>query len=168
MQFKIGDIAVHEVYGVGRVTGIEELSWKEPLNNRYYVLTIGDAKVWVPVENETRTALRPLTPKTDLPAYRKIFTQAPAEMDLTRLGRTTYLAESKKHPTFQSLCETVRDLSSRHYKNQLGSHEVEFLERVTHQLAEEWSLSARTPLEEAKQEIQNLIMAGLDPSAQSG
>lgn len=157
MLFNVNDVVVHEVYGVGKVTGIEELSWKEPECSRFYVIMIGDAKLWVPIENEKENHLRPITPKQDLPSYREIFHESPSKLDSSRFGRTSYIQESKKHTSFRALCETVRDLTSHSQSRKLANHETAFLQRVTHQLVEEWSLSAQIPLEQAQGEIDELL-----------
>lgn len=156
-MFKKDDVVVHEVYGVGNVVGVEELAWKKPEDTLFYVVWIGDAKIWVPVENEKANHLRPITPKLELPTYRKIFQSMPTELDLTRFGRTNYLIESKKHPSFRELCETVRDLTSHGQRKKLANHEVSFLQRVTRQLVEEWALSAQITLEQAQSEIEKLL-----------
>lgn len=161
MLFQVNDVVVHEVYGVGKITAIEELSWKKPDSTSYYVVLIGDAKIWVPVENEVTNHLRPITPKADLPTYREIFQEQPSELDNSRFGRTSYIQESKKHTSFRALCETVRDLSSHAHKQKLASHESVFLQRVTQQLVEEWALSAQISPEQAQAEIEHLL--GNDP-----
>ena len=157
MLFNVNDVVVHEVYGVGKVTGIEELSWKKPACTRYYVVMIGDAKIWVPIENEEESHLRPITPKKDLPLYREIFRETPSKLDTSRFGRTCYIQESKKHTSFRALCETVRDLTSHSQSRKLANHETMFLQRVTRQLVEEWALSAQIPMEQAQGEIDELL-----------
>ncbi|MEM5776232.1 MAG: CarD family transcriptional regulator [Anaerolineaceae bacterium] len=157
MLFQVDDVVVHEVYGVGRITGIEELSWKKPASTSYYVVLVGDAKIWVPVESAEASHLRPITPKDDLPSYRELFRQKPSELDNSRFGRTSYIQESQKHTSFRSLCETVRDLSSHGHKQKLANQENIFLQRVTQQLIEEWSISAQISREQARQEIETLL-----------
>jgi RNA polymerase-interacting CarD/CdnL/TRCF family regulator len=157
MLFKVNDVVVHEVYGVGRIMGIEELSWKKPECSSYYVMMIGDTKLWVPVESKDGCHLRFITPKKDLLAYRKIFSETPSKIDTTGFGRTNFIQENRKHSTFRVLCETVKDLTAQNLSKKLSNHETAFLESVTRQLIEEWALSAQISMEQAEGEINKLL-----------
>lgn len=157
MEFQTGDLVVHEVYGVGKVVGIEDLRWVEDESSKFYVVMVGESKIWVPIEISGESHLRPITPKEELPSYRKIFGKRPAILEENRYGRTVYLSENQKHPSFRELCITVRDLTAHSAKKKLAKNESNFLERLTGQLIEEWALSAQIPIQQAETEVMNLL-----------
>lgn len=169
MKFQINDVVVHDVYGVGKVLGVEELAWMQPEPSRFYVVEVGDAKIWVPVEKEDACNLRPITPKGELPAYEQVFSETPTILQENRFGRTAYISQNKKHVTFRDLCITVRDMTSHSQKKKLAKIEASFLERLTTQLIEEWALSAEVSLKQAEVEIKGLLqkvaMPGVSASA---
>jgi RNA polymerase-interacting CarD/CdnL/TRCF family regulator len=157
MKFNKDDVVVHDVYGVGKVLGVEELNWMQPGTSMFYAVEVGDAKIWVPVEKNGVCNLRFITPKEDLSSYKKLFDDTPAILDEDRFGRTAYISQNKKHETFRDLCITVRDMTSHSLKKKLAKNEAFFLERLTHQLIEEWSISAQVSLKQAENEIDQLL-----------
>lgn len=165
MKFQIDDVVVHEVYGVGKVLDIEELTWKQPDSSQFYVVAVGDAKIWVSVEEGDAGNLRCLTPKKDLSAYQQVFQDTPAILEENRYGRTAYISQNKKHVSFQELCVTVRDMTSLSLKKKLARDEAFFLERLTRQLIEEWALSADITFAQAEVVIEKLLQTVTLPEA---
>ena len=53
MKFEIGDKVVHPQHGVGFVAGLEEKQFEPNAARMYYVVSIPDTTLWVPVDLST-------------------------------------------------------------------------------------------------------------------
>ena len=157
MRFQVNDVVVHEVYGLGKVLEVKELTWMNPESPFFYVVEVGDARIWVPVENEENCHIREVTPKADLLQYREILTSDPRQLQEDRFCRSVYLRESGRNPSFGELCATVRDMTAHSWNKKLSKSETERLQRITAQLVEEWALSAGVPVEQAEKEVTTLL-----------
>lgn len=157
MQFQENDVVVHDVHGIGKVLGIEELQWKDKDDPLFYVVALEDARIWVPVEKAGLCHLRPVTPKEELPLYTKVFTSEPNSLEFDRFGRYKYLNRSIRNPSFGTLCETVRDLTAHGWKKKLAKNEAALLEKKTRQVVEEWALSAEIPQDKAQNVVSRLL-----------
>ena len=112
MEFKTGDDVVHPNYGVGNIVKMEERELATSGLRWYYVLAIGTATVWMPVQADGSTTLRAVTRKQDLEQYRTVLSGQPTLLNRDYRKRHLDLIERLTHSSFQVICEIVRDLSA--------------------------------------------------------
>src|SRR5512136_940747 len=109
MEFRTGDDVVHPNYGVGSITRLEERELATSGMRWYYVLAIGTATVWMPMQADGSTTLRAVTRKEDLEQYRTILSSRPVILNRDYKKRHLDLMERLAHNSFQVVCEIVRD-----------------------------------------------------------
>ena len=112
MEFKTGDDVVHPNFGVGNIVKMEERELATSGLRWYYVLAIGTATVWMPVQADGSTTLRAVTRKQDLEQYRTVLSGQPTLLNRDYRKRHRDLSERLTHSSFQVICEIVRDLSA--------------------------------------------------------
>lgn len=162
MEFQVGDEAVHPNYGVGHIMQREERQVGDSQTQTYYVLAVGSATVWVPVNADGSTALRTVTVKQDLEHYRSILKSRPLGLDRDHQKRRLEINERLKPGSFQSLCEVVRDLTALGWQRPIGDRDASVLQHVRDNLQREWASAAKMSLPEAGQEVDALLRAGRD------
>ncbi|MBI3361270.1 MAG: hypothetical protein HY023_09185 [Chloroflexi bacterium] len=156
MQFKVGDLVVHPAHGVGRIVGLEEkrLLGEERL---YYEVTTQKSTVWVPVEPEPATGIRPMTVKADLARYRSLLKSRPAVLNPDHRQRHLEIAERLREGSFRTLCEVVRDLTARSWLKPLSDADTVSLRKARESLCQEWAAAEGVPHAEAVTEIDELL-----------
>lgn len=160
MQFEAGDYAVHPTHGVGHIERLEERQFAETDTCLYYVLSIEKGTVWVPVQADGTTALRPVTSKQQLSQYRGLLKGQPTELDRDRNKRRLAILERLKLGSFGVLCEVVRDLSATGWHRTISEGDSALLLKVRQNLWSEWAAAAGVSTSEAIEEIDALLQAG--------
>jgi RNA polymerase-interacting CarD/CdnL/TRCF family regulator len=156
MDYHEGDCVVHQNFGVGTIAGIETRdNGSESL--LYYRVSFDRTTVWVPVENQSRGGLRPLTPKSDLSRYRALLESLPNDLDNDFRKRSLELNERKDSGTYSGMCVVVRDLSARLSKKSISEHEKVLLKRTLDALVTEWSLAGGISTDQARNEIEESL-----------
>jgi len=157
MQFKAGDYIVHPVYGLGQVARLEERQLAEDELRLYYVIIADKSTVWVPVNGDTATPLRQVTPKHEMDRYRRVLSGNPASLAKEHSKRRQAVVERLRQGSFQSLCEVVRDLAARAQKKSFYDAEATLLQKVRMDLYREWASAEGLSLAEAIQEVESLL-----------
>jgi CarD family transcriptional regulator len=158
MQFQVGDYVVHPAYGVGQVDRIEERKFSGTERRLYYEVNIQNGTVWVPVETQNDSRLRPVTAKKDLARYRSLLKKIPSEMEPDHRKRHTELAERMKAGSFEVMCEIVRDLTARSWRQSLNEADLASLRKARESLCQEWSVAKGISLSDADHEIEALLL----------
>ena len=160
MEFKQGDDVVHPSYGVGRIVRLEERELAASGLRWYYVLAIGTATVWMPIQPDGSTALRAVTRKQDLEQYRTVLSSRPLLLDRDHKKRRLDLIERLAPSSFQVMCEIVRDLSALGWNRPMGETDATLLKKVQDNLWREWAAATGQSDQEAIQEVEALLRAG--------
>ena len=160
MEFKPGDDVVHPNYGVGHIVRLEERELAASGLRWYYVLAIGTATVWVPLQADGATTLRAVTCRQDLEQYRTVLSGQPLLLDRDFKKRSLDLIERLTHSSFQVLCEIVRDLTAFGWHRPIGETDATLLKKVRDNLWQEWAAATGLPLSEAVLEVNALLLAG--------
>jgi RNA polymerase-interacting CarD/CdnL/TRCF family regulator len=163
MEFRAGDDVVHPSYGVGNIVRLEDRQLAEKTTRRYYVVAIGTATVWMPVNDDGSTSLRPVTARQDLERYRDVLKSRPANLDRDYRKRHLALTEQLAHSTFQIMCEVVRDLSALGQGRPIGETDGTMLKNVRANLWQEWATATGLAHQDAVHEIEALLLAGRTP-----
>jgi len=157
-KFAIGDKVVHPQHGVGFVAGLEEKQFEPDAAQMYYVISIPDTTLWVPVDLST-SGLRKLGLKSDLEKCRQILQAAPQVLNAGR-GMLTGLSVHIKQGTIIAQCEVVRDLTAFGWHKPLYGSIANFQQIVLNVLCQEWAAIQDLSLAEASQEIKLLLKKG--------
>ncbi|MBI5565922.1 MAG: hypothetical protein HY870_13585 [Chloroflexi bacterium] len=160
MEFKTGDDVVHPNYGVGNIVRLEERELATRGRRWYYVLAIGSATVWMPVQADGSSPLRAVTRKQDLEHYRTVLRSQPTLLIRDFRKRNLELLDRLAHSSFQVMCEVVRDLTALGWNRTMGETDATLLKRVRENLWREWAAAAGQSNLEAVQEVGALLYAG--------
>lgn len=165
MQFKVGDVVVHPVYGVGHITTIEEKQFSEIEACVYYQVTFLKSKIWVPIEAQAAIGLRLVTAKGDLDEYRDLIKSRPVLFNTNLPKRHVELASRLKEGSFQTMCEVVRDLTALGWQKPLGATNKAILRKTQERLYQEWATAADISIVEATKEIDTLLLQATQETA---
>ena len=160
MEFRSGDEVVHPNYGVGNVVRLEERELAASGMRWYYVLAIGTATVWMPMQADGSTTLRTVTRKQDLEQYRTVLSSQPVLLERDHKKRHLDLIERLAHSSFQVMCEVVRDLSAFGWNRPTGDSDATLLKKVKDNLWREWAIATGQSDQEAIQEVEALLRVG--------
>ncbi len=160
MEFRSGDDVVHPNYGVGNIVRLEERELAASGLRWYYVLAIGTATVWMPVQADGSTTLRAVTRKQDLEHYRTVLSSQPTLLVRDFKKRHLELIERLTQSSFQVMCEIVRDLTALGWNRPMGETDATLLKKVRENLGREWAAATGQSNLEATQEVGALLRAG--------
>ena len=158
MKFNIGDKVVHPQHGVGYVADLEEKRFEPNTSRMYYVISIPDTTLWVPVGLST-SGLRKLSERSELDQCRQVLQSAPLALIPDR-GLLTNLAARINQGTVIAQCEVVRDLTAHGWHKPLFGPIADFRRIVLNVLCQEWSAVEGVSQIEASQEISILLKKG--------
>ena len=158
MQFKVGDVVVHPVYGVGDIVKIEEKRLSEIGARLYYEIALPRSTIWIPVKAQAAVGLRLVTAKSDLDQYRNLLKSPPVPLNNDHPQRRHLeLARRLKQGSFQVMCEIVRDLTASGERKPLGPIDKATLQKAQERLYQEWAMAAGISIAEATKEISTLL-----------
>ena len=155
MKFDIGDKVVHPQHGVGYVSNVEEKQFDSNVSRTYYVVSIPDTTLWVPVELHT-SGLRRLSVSSDLDQCRQVLGSAPLALKPGR-DLLASLADKIKQGSILTQCEVVRDLKAYGWRKPLYGPIAEFQQRIFDVICQEWAFVEGVSVVEASHEIGILL-----------
>jgi len=158
MKFSIGDKVVHPHHGVGFVAGLEEKQFEPNAARLYYVVSIPDTTLWVPVDLST-SGLRKLGLKSELEECRHVLQTAPQALDASRALLSNLTARIKQG-TIIAQCEVVRDLTAFGQRKPLFGPIADFQRMAMNVLCQEWAAVKGVSQTEAAHEINVLLTKG--------
>jgi len=162
MSFQVGDQVVHWQYGTGEVIKVEEKELFGELNH-YYVVQTRDLTIWVPMDGEGSSCLRPPTPEQDFENLFDILSSEGSPLSPDRFERKTQLVEGLKDGSLESVCKVIRDLMTHNQTSKMNDHDHLMLERARKFLLNEWSISLSIPFEQAAYELDELLPVSTAP-----
>lgn len=158
MEFKVGDYVVHPAYGVGHIERLEEKRFSGPERQLYYKVDLNNGTVWVPVQAEQETRLRPITTQREIARYRKVLIDHPAPLNPDHRERQQELTLRLRAGSFRGMCELVRDLTARSWEKSLNEADVASLRKAREALCQEWAASKGIAPADAEREIDALLL----------
>jgi CarD family transcriptional regulator len=158
MKFAIGDKVVHPQHGVGFVAGLEEKKFEPNAVRVYYVVSIPDTTLWVPVDLST-SGLRKLGLKSELEECRQVLQATPQTLNAGR-ELLANLSAHIKQGTIIAQCEVVRDLTAFGWKKPLYGPLADFQRMAMNVLCQEWATVKGVSQAEASHEISVLLKKG--------
>jgi len=158
MKFAIGDKVVHPQHGVGFVAGLEEKQFEPNTARMYYVVSIPDTTVWVPVDLST-SGLRKLSLKSEIEECSQVLQASPQALN-TGKELLANLSARIKQGTIIAQCEVVRDLTAFGWKKSLYGPLADFQRISLNVLCQEWATVKGISQAEASHEINSLLRKG--------
>lgn len=157
MGFRIGDKVIHCTFGLGEIVEIEEkIINNQPTN--CYVVHIPDMMIWIPVDNPEQNGLRLPTSAEEFIKVIPILASQNEILQDDRVLRKLQLMEQLKDGQLTSICRVVRDLTYFRRSSKLNDQEKSILERAIKSLLAEWNLSLGTPLDQAHQTMESMLL----------
>ena len=158
-MFKVNELAVHPRHGIGRIVKLELKRFDRGLERQYYRLEIPTGTVWVPVD-DSPGGLRKLFSREDLSTYRDVLRSRPTPLGVDHRQRQLALEARKKESSFKARCELVRDLNAFSWKKSLNESTSIMLQSVRSALCAEWAAVAELTVQEARCEVEALLLEG--------
>jgi len=158
MKFDIGDKVVHPQHGVGYVASLEEKQFEPNAPRMYYVISIPDTTLWVPVDSPT-SGLRKLSVRSELDQCRQVLQSAPVALKPDR-GLQASLSGQINQGTIIAQCEVVRDLTAYGWRKPLFGPIADFQRMILNVLCQEWAVVEDLLPTEASYEIGILLKKG--------
>jgi len=158
MKFAIGDKVVHPQHGVGFVAGMEEKQFEPSAARMYYVVSIPDTTLWVPVDLST-SGLRKLGLKSELEQCRQVL-QATPQVLIAGRALLSNLSDRIKQGTIIAQCEVVRDIMAFGRRKPLYGPIADFQRLVLNVLCQEWAVVNGVSQTDAAHEINVLLKKG--------
>jgi len=155
LKFEIGDKVVHPQHGVGYVSNLEEKQFEPNKSRVYYVVSIPDTTLWVPVDLST-SGLRKLGAKSELEQCYQILQSAPQTLNAGR-DLLANLAGRIKQGTIIAQCEVVRDLTAFGWHKPLFGPLADFQRMALDVLCQEWAVIKGVSVADASYEINDLL-----------
>ena len=156
MVFQIGDPVVHCVYGMGKVTDVEERVYNQATTT-YYNVQVIDFTIWVPADENLKSRLR-------LPAsasgFKKMLALLGSPADILpkdRRERNATLQERMTDGAVDSLCKVIRDLASFRRDKSWSDYDSALMKRAQKTLIGEWVHALTVTPEQAELELQRLL-----------
>ena len=137
MKFDIGDKVVHPQHGVGYVANLEEKQFAPNAPRTYYVISIPDTTLWVPIDMPT-SGLRKLSVRSELDQCRQVLQSVPQPLKADR-GLLSSLISHINQGTIIAQCEVVRDMAAFGWRKPLYGPMAEFQRVVLNVLSQEWA-----------------------------
>jgi len=158
IKFAVGDHVVHPQHGVGFVAGLEEKQFEPDTARLYYVVSIPDTTLWVPVDLST-SGLRKLGLKSELEDCCQILQAAPQKLEAGR-DLLSNLSARIKQGTLIAHCEVVRDLTAFGWRKPLYGPIADYQRMILNVLCQEWAAVKGITQDEATHEINGFLKKG--------
>lgn len=157
MQFHVGDRVFHPIHGVGQIETIENKKFLGPDSRLYYEVRTEKSTVWVPVDAQQVIGLRLLTPKRSLERFRTILKSRPVSLTNNHSKRHIEIASRLSEGSLEMMCEAVRDLAARGWKQSLSSADSASLRKARERLYQEWAAAEGVTVAKATEEVEALL-----------
>jgi len=155
LLFKIGDQVVHPHHGLGIIADVEEKQFEPNDTRMYYVVSIPETTLWVPVDLST-SGLRRLSAKSELDRCHQVFQSPPQALTPGR-NLLASLSERLREGTIVTQSEVVRDLTAFGWKKPLYGPIADFLRMILNVLYQEWAEVKGVSQAMASKEIDSLL-----------
>ncbi len=154
--FRVGESVVHPMHGVGEVVGIEE-KLLDGQRNTYYVVSLGNQTLWVPIKRADGVGLRPVITKRKLADVIKILRSKADPLADDLRARQQQIAARLTDRSLKSLSEVLRDLNGRGVSSKLNESDLNTLRRVKVLLVGEWAVACSISREEAQRQLEAVL-----------
>ncbi len=165
--YSVGDEIVHAVYGVGKITKVEEKEL-EGETNRYYVVETENSTFWMPIEeaDADRTRLV-VSSKVIEDEVIDVMKAEPQEMADHYKTRRKTISDAKNDGNIITTAEVVRDLAYRRAVDRLNTTERRGLNTLKKRLIKEWSASMGEEPRKVRARINQILRENIEEKAKT-
>jgi RNA polymerase-interacting CarD/CdnL/TRCF family regulator len=161
MEFQIGDPVVHCMYGMGKVTGVEERAYNDTTVT-FYKIEVMDFTIWVPADENIKKRLRIPASASGFKKMLGTLTSSADNLPKDRRERNTLLQDRMKDGSVESLCKVLRDLSFFRRDKSWSEYDSALMKRAQKALLGEWVYILSVSPEQAEADLQRLLTRKID------
>ena len=156
LPFQVGDQVIHWAHGPGVIIQLDDKTLSGH-TRQYYMVQMSDLTLWVPIDQTGDRSLRLPTPKKDFISLFQILASSGKPLSLDRNERRLQVVERLKDHELASICRVIRDLTLHKRLQKVNENDNSTLERNRNFLINEWSVALSIPIQQAEQELRNLL-----------
>ncbi|MEE4194187.1 MAG: CarD family transcriptional regulator [Anaerolineae bacterium] len=160
-MFQKGDWIVHTAYGVGQISKVEKKPIHGEMVNVFRVKT-KDSVYWLPVANAGNDRIRRIADRQNLDKALTQLNSPPKEIGSDYRTRNNHIAEVFSQGSIQSKVELLRDLMGLRQEKVWSNTENDAANTIFEQLSSEYSVICEVSLEEARDQINQLVTKNFD------
>jgi len=159
-EYKIGQKVIHPLHGIGTVKSIGEKEILGKISKFSEILFNNDRlKIMVNLES-TKTLIRDLVPKEEIPKVFKFMKKCKNKLPLRSSERYNYNMKRIKSADIYNLAAVIKDLSELKKSKKLSTKEESMLKQTRKILSSEVSFVRKISEEEAEKLIDQVIKEG--------
>ncbi|NLT72891.1 MAG: hypothetical protein GXX94_01675 [Chloroflexi bacterium] len=165
-MFQVGARVVHPCYGAGIVVRIQEKSIGESVHAYYVIDTVSrPMQLMVPVSRADDANLRPVGRASELRDCLCACSEAPEDDEISKdlRARQASMRDQLKSGVFSDIVEVARQLYYMNSKRPLGTIDRQLFDQGKDFLAGELALASEIEIDQARQEVENVLMSMLKP-----
>lgn len=168
MEFAIGDQVIDPRYGVGEITGTEQLELVDGFTD-YYVIEIPEKTiaVRVPMRKMEEIGVRPVMSKDKVTRIMEILRTVPNRLSNNYKSRQARLQEKLKTGRPLKIAEAIRDMAWRKYRSHLTKSESSMFADALELLATEVALVKNIDVLQAQELINDTLEATIAASGKA-
>ena len=156
IPFQVGDQVIHWAHGPGVIIQLDDKTLSGH-TRQYYMVKMSDLTLWVPIDQTGDRSLRLPTPKKDFKSLFQILASSGKPLSPDRNERRLQVVERLKDHELASICRVIRDLTLYKRLKKMNENDNSTLERNRNFLINEWSVALSIPIQQAEQELRNLL-----------
>ncbi|MGK0359357.1 MAG: CarD family transcriptional regulator, partial [Bradymonadia bacterium] len=146
MEFAVGDMAVYQGRGVGKITDIGTLEVAGTSLRVYTLAMESGAIVRIPIDKAESVGLRGVTPRDEIPAIYAVLRQEGQQpKDKTWNRRYRVYSDKLRSGSVHDIAEVLRDLVFLGGTKDLSYGEKQMLEQARSLIVKEVSLATERP-----------------------
>ncbi|MEZ4471433.1 MAG: CarD family transcriptional regulator [bacterium] len=158
VEFTVGDVAVYQGQGIGRITGVGTVRVAGTELKVYTLRMDSGAIVRIPTDKAQSVGLREVTPLAEVPAVYDILRQeGQRPKDKTWNRRYRAYSEKLRTGSVKDIAEVFRDLVFLRGTKELSFGERQMLEQARTLLVKELSLATDRAEGDVEQELETLL-----------
>ncbi len=149
LQYSIGDMVVHNDYGVGYIDAIET----KPINGvgvECFKVATGNGTYWFPTERIDNPRIHAVASHEKIQNAIEILRSAPSDSENDPLQWKERIEAVEEDGSFLETSKLVRDLAAYKAKKNIRHNEVQALKQYEARLLREWAASMNLRIDEIR------------------
>jgi RNA polymerase-interacting CarD/CdnL/TRCF family regulator len=157
-EYEKGDWIVHVNYGVGQVKGLEKKRLGEK-DRLYYRIECNDGTFWLSQKKADPQRVRPVASRDNLQKAIQALAERPKKLDENNKKRQALVNEVRTQGSIIPMASLVRDMYYGKTTGRLTPTEEGVLEDLEKRLIMEWSVVLDIKPEEARTQLDQLLLS---------
>jgi len=148
-QYSVGDMVVHNGYGIGYIDAIES----KPLNGvvvECFKVTTGNSTYWFPTDKASNPRIHPVASREKVQDAIEILRSPPSDLENNPLQWKERIKAVEEDGSFLATSELVRDLAAQKAIKNIRHNEVQALKHYETRLLREWAAGMNLGIDEIR------------------